>query len=306
MSAAAPLVTRPLMAAFLAGGLLLALPAALWAQGSLFGVREGVRDEPRRTPPAHDDDEDDEDDDHDHRHRHGYGHGHHHHYDDCDDDDELETLAAKLIGYAITSPFWGPHVMVDQGFDVPGHFYGHPYDRGSDGVMLIGNYDRPANHLTRLDIEYAMDFDDLERAGGRVLWEHTSRLGVDSSFNFLREDLGAAGHDQLWLGDVNFVYRFAQCENFVMRTGLGVNWLADSRRGDAGFNFTYGADWFPADPLVVSTEIDWGTLGDAELFHGRATVGIVRDHVEIYTGFDYYDVDGVPLKGVIAGIRVWF
>ena len=82
--------------------------------------------------------------------------------------------------------------------------------------------------------------------------------------------------------------------------------MADDTRGDAGINFTYGADWFPAEPFVVSTVIDYGTLGDATLFHGRATVGIVHDHVEFYTGYDYYDLDGVGLGTVIAGMRIWF
>ena len=198
-----------------------------------------------------------------------------------------------------------PYEAVDQGYDVPGHFYHHPYDRNSDGLMQIGGYDRPANDLTRFDIEYAMDFDDLERFGGQVLWEHTNRFGVDASVNFFQEDLAALGNDRLWLGDANLVYRFAQCENFAMRAGWGVNWIADEDRGDAGCNFPYGADWFPSDPFVVSTVIDWGTLGDATLFHGRATIGVVHEHVEFYTGYDYYDLDGVGLGTVIAGIRIW-
>lgn len=294
MRCALPFGPRALLPAALA---LLALPAAVAAQGSLSHARDAVRDDSSSSS--------DDDDDDDGRH---YGHGRSHHHDDwCDDeDDELETLFAKMVAYAVTSPFWGPHVLVDEGFDVPCHFYGHPYDRGRDGVMMIGAYDRPANHLTRLDIEYALDFDDLERVGGRVLWEHSSRFGVDASANFYQEDLAALDDDRLWIGDVNLVYRFAQCETFAMRTGIGMNWLADSIRGDAGFNFTYGADWFPRDPLIVSTEIDWGTLGDAEIFHGRATVGAVFDHVEVYTGYDYYELDGVGLDGIIAGLRVWF
>ena len=211
----------------------------------------------------------------------------------------------ELACYAVTSPFWGPHLAVDQGFDVPGYFHGCPYHDGYPGLMYIGGYDQSPNHLTRLDVEYAFDFDDLERMGGRLLWEQTCRIGVDASLDYFQEEL-AVGNDDLWLGDANIVFRFAQCENFMMRAGVGVNWMADNARGDAGVNFTYGADWFPADPLVFSTEFDLGTLGDAGLFHGRATVGVVHDHVEIYTGYDYYNIDGVSLGTFIAGLRVWF
>ena len=280
----------------LASGIVLSMAENAKAQGDLFRARQVVRSGA-----------DDDDDHRKHRHRH---------YDDCDDDDDsiwgellfdlFGEVAFEVCCNVATSPFWGPHQVVDQGYDVPGRFYHHPYDRGVDGLMEIGCYDCPPSHLTRFDVEYALDFDDLERVAGNVLWEHSSRIGVDASVNFFQEDLGLLGDDQLWIGDANVVYRFAQCENFVMRAGVGVNWLADDVRGDAGINFTYGADWFPAEPLVVSTVVDWGTLGDAEIFHGRATVGIVREHVEIYTGYDYYDIDGVGLGTVIAGLRVWF
>ena len=270
---------------------LLAMPALSIAQGDLMRVRDAVRNGS---------DDDDDDDDHHHRRRR-----HHHHHDHCDDDSGLDSAIGELIGYVITSPFWGPHAAVDQGYDVPGYFNSGPYSNGCCGLMQIGGYDQPPNHLTRFDVEYAFDFDDLERMGGRLLWEDTCRIGVDASLNYFQEDL-PAGDDDLWLGDANAVFRFAQCETLVMRAGVGINWMADNQRGDAGINFTYGADWFPAEPLVFSTEFDVGTLGDAGLFHGRATVGVVRDQVEIYTGYDYYNVGGTGLGTFIAGLRVWF
>ena len=64
--------------------------------------------------------------------------------------------------------------------------------------------------------------------------------------------------DQLWLGDVNVVYRCAQIPILQMRTGLGMNWLADEFGSDVGFNFTYSGDFFPADPWLVSAGINWG------------------------------------------------
>ncbi len=301
-------------------GALLALPADSAAQGRLSRARDEARDRPTRTPPAHDDDDDhDHEDDHrdrgrrggghhrrgHHGHRH-HGHAHHGHFADSCFDDDLETFGAKLCFYALTSPIWAPHLLVDPGLDVPGHYYSQPYLDGHDGVMEIGGFGRPANHHTRFDIEYASDFDGLDRAGGRLLWESTKRFGIDTSANYYHEDLIGGGTDELWIGDANLVYRFAQCETLNMRVGVGVNWMADSDRGDAGFNFTYGADWFPSDPLVVSTELDWGTLNDATIFHGRATVGVMLDHVEVYAGYDYLEIDDARLDGFIAGVRVWF
>jgi len=91
-----------------------------------------------------------------------------------------------------------------------------------------------------------------------------------------------------------------------MRTGLGMNWLSDSVDSDFGFNFTYGGDWFPRKPWVISSTIDWGRLGHAALFHGRATIGMNYRRWEIYAGYDYYDVGGAQIDGFVTGIRFWY
>ena len=62
----------------------------------------------------------------------------------------------------------------------------------------------------------------------------------------------------------------------------------------------------PLEPFIFSSEIDWGRLGHAELFHGRATIGVEYRHVELYTGFDYFDVGQTQIHGWIAGTRIWF
>ena len=92
----------------------------------------------------------------------------------------------------------------------------------------------------------------------------------------------------------------------TMRAGLGLNWLTDSSDTDLGFNFTYGGDLFPAKPWVISGEIDWGTLGHAGLFHGRTTVGICLRQVELFAGYDYFDVGDAQLDGFVSGLRLWY
>jgi hypothetical protein len=110
----------------------------------------------------------------------------------------------------------------------------------------------------------------------------------------------------LWTGDCNVVFRFAQMPQMQMRTGLGFNWLSDHVGGEAGFNFTYSGDFFPAEPWILSGEIDWGKLGSVGLFHGRATVGVHYHRCEVYTGFDYLDIGDTQISGLIAGLRVWY
>ena len=275
------------------------LSSSAAAHGLLDRARDEVRDEPERLPePASE-----SSDDHDHD-------------DDCDDDDGISFHYHDFgdgflhaAGLVLTAPWWGPHVMFDEGFSVPGYFPGEPYFRDDAGYMIIGRSNAkdeyPRNMATRFALEYGHDLDNLQSVTGRILWEHQMRFGIDGEIRYLQEE-GDFLDDQLAIGDLNFVYRFAQSERLVMRSGVGINWLIDEHDAEAGFNFTYGGDLFPVKPLVISSEIDWGTLGDAEVFQWRGTVGAVWDHIEVYAGYRYYELEGVALDGLILGLRTWF
>ena len=229
---------------------------------------------------------------HDHRHAHDH------------DDDGLEIGSIVVTGI-VTSPFWVPAIALGDDYELAAWFPDAPYD-DVPGALVIES-PLPANTsdwTAHLRGEYSNDFDKLNRAGSSLLLEHSSRFGIDTSWDYRYHD-PLVGHDDLWTGDFNIVYRFAQSERVQFRSGLGFNWLSDEIDTDIGFNFTYGADFFPAEPWVISAVIDWGRLGKASLFHGRVTVGLVLDRFEIYTGFDYYDVGGTQLNGFIAGVGVW-
>lgn len=124
--------------------------------------------------------------------------------------------------------------------------------------------------------------------------------------SYLQENLPGGGHNQLWLGDCNVVFRFAQSEHMQWRTGLGFNWLDDPRQTDFGFNFTYGVDWFPRKPWVFSADVDWGNLGRAEQFRFRTTAGVLLWGIESYVGYEYYDLDSTQDNRLIGGVRIWF
>jgi hypothetical protein len=102
------------------------------------------------------------------------------------------------------------------------------------------------------------------------------------------------------------VVRFAQNPIAELRTGIGANWLADRYDADFGFNFTYAVDVYPARPWVVSSELDWGTLGDTSLFHLRLTAGVLLAGFEVFAGYDYLDVGHAAFAGPVAGMRLWF
>ena len=282
------------------------------AQGMLQGLREDVR---RPSSPSSDEKEEKKKEKKRHR---GYVYYNDDHCHDCDDDDDsgLGELFAMLTLGTVTSPFWVPRgIVADDTWD-SGYFARYPYRCDLDGYMgtepsvVHTCYpwlaDEHYSWLLRARAEYADDFDDLSRVGGQVLLDSASRWGLDTEFNHWREDLGFGRHDSLWTGDLNVVYRFAQSPKTQMRTGVGCNWLSDTVGSEFGFNFTYGGDWFPHDPWIVSAEIDWGKLGNATLFHGRTTLGVHFHRFEIYSGYDYYDVGNTQINGIVSGLRLWY
>ena len=132
------------------------------------------------------------------------------------------------------------------------------------------------------------------------------RFGFDATLNRLQEELPGGGADELYRGDANLLFRFAQSERLQLRAGGGFNWLSDNLGSNYGFNFTYGGDWFPHRPWIVSAEIDLGTLGNATLFHTRATVGALLFKSEVYAGVDHLSIGNTNLTNLIGGVRVWF
>lgn len=224
----------------------------------------------------------------------------------CEDSDGSSSLDGGVIFSVLASPWLVPHSMLDDKDEVL-LLADYPYAQNWDGYFVDQDPkpDWAKPWSGRFLAESGTDFDGLQKQGGRLRLDTTSRFGLDTEWNFRRETL-STGHDSLWNGDVNLVYRFAQSRRAAFYTGLGVNWLADRGGGDAGFNFTYGADFYPADPWVISGSIDWGTLGHASTFHGRATVGLMLNRLEVFTGYDYLKIGDTSLPSFVAGVQLHF
>ena len=278
------------------------------AQGRLGQLKSEVRNGPssdkkkKKKQPPQPESDDDHHDDH---------HGDHH----DDEEDELfhwfvEPVLGPIVSIVATSPFWVPRAVAsDQGF-ADRDFLTYPYQDGFPGYWLhdadrslMGTY---YPWLLRVRGEYGEDFDAIRRVSMGMLYETRGRWGLDASLDYYREWVPGYGRDDMWLGDVNVVYRFAQADNWVMRTGLGANYLTGSGSTEWGFNFTYGGDWLPARPWIFSANIDVGSLGKVGFFHGRATVGVNVRKVEFYSGYDYLDVGSIQIGNVIGGIRFWY
>lgn len=249
------------------------------------------------------------------------------------DDDSDGWIPGELIGLAayvgmatVTSPIWVPHAMLGDDFKVAGSFLHFPYEDG-ESYLVVGSSGGPcpprsagseegyfdlASTCTsrpwsgRVQCDWGGDLERLERIAGHLLVSTGSRLEWDSQFDYFREAQPGHRHDGLWLGDCNLAFRFAQSPNVLLRAGVGVNWLADAVDADFGVNFTYGFDIFPRRPWVLSSELDWGTLGSAELFRLRTTAGITLHGIEVYSGYEYLDIDRLHQNSLLGGVRLWF
>lgn len=220
----------------------------------------------------------------------------------CDDDSAWDDL----VGWVVTSPYWLPNAAFDQ----PGCDRFATYDEqlGRVGYTDTEWFDHATNIVAsaRAQVDYGTNFDGLEQIGTKLqvdlpVW----RLTLDGSISNYYEELAAGGEDHLAIGDVNLVFRFAQGERIVWRSGVGVNWLADAHN-EAGFNFTYGLDAMPWEPVVFSTEIDLGTLGHESLLCSRTTLGLQWRAVEVYTGFEYVELGSAGLSTMLFGVRGWW
>ena len=223
------------------------------------------------------------------------------------EDEPWSDLFGQVLLVTFTSPFWVPVGVLEDNHAIDGYFFQYPYEADQAGFMAIGDLpsrnDKLRAWAMRMDVEYGDSFNNTARIGGHALLQSRSRWCLDGAVDYRYENLALGNQDQLWTGDLNVVYRFAQSETVQFRTGLGFNWLSDRQDSNFGFNFTYAADWLPRPPWVTTAEIDLGSIGEATLIHGRFTAGIQLRQLEIYGGYDYYDVGHVDLSNFVSGIR---
>jgi hypothetical protein len=227
------------------------------------------------------------------------------------DGDSLWT-AAMLGGLALTSPVWVPATLVNDGERQHGWFTRYPYQHHDSYMTFVQppEWDNepwePSNWSFQFATDFGADFSGQQLLGGKLLLEHVNRFGLDSRLNFVEDRGGPLPGDSLYFGDVNATYRFAHSQHWLFRGGVGMNWLVDRGTDSFGPNFTYQVDWFPTQPLVFSTELDLGRLGDAWLFHFQQTAGVTYRGMEARIGYDYLDVGDAQLGFLLLGVRAWF
>jgi hypothetical protein len=238
--------------------------------------------------------------------------------DPCDDglDGELLGFCGQLFAYVIASPFYVPPMLFGDHYDTPGTFVAYPYAVGWGGSMQPGlevnrvegatPFEWERRFTFRASVEEGNNFDGLNRVGLTFLADSFTRFGIGGGVHFYEEKRTTQSPDQLAIGDVNLLFRFAQSERVQFRTGLGARFLNDDVRTDWGWNFVYGAEAYPFEPLSWSWQLETGTLGNAWVFRATTRLGFVWKNSEAYVGYDYLRIGHAELQGPMVGLRVWF
>lgn len=229
----------------------------------------------------------------------------------CEPDEPVELpIFGEILGHGVIAliggPFVLPHLALNDDLYDTTYFPDYPYDN-DEGSLIVFKHrgDEGKDFASRLQVFNVTDFDDLNRVQFRLQADHANRIGVDTEAGWWQQKF-PSGSDDLWLGDFNLTYRFAQSEHVQFRTGLGANWLADTGRSDIGINFTYQVDLFPVRPWTISALMDAGSLGHAGLFHGRTTFGVMLRQFEAFMGYDYFRLGDFQTHGLLSGVALHF
>ena len=237
------------------------------------------------------------------------------------DDGSGNSTGDRIFGEIVAAPFMVPHILLNDDFIVNGYFLPYPFAHEQRGYMLMDPKDSYHFHresaepdyfadasawMLRLGIEESNDFDGLNRINGQLLLDTTYRFGLLGSWSYLHERLERSRTDDLQLGDLNLVYRFAQNKWVQVRSGVGVRFMIDRDDTHYGFNFNYSGDLFPVEPLVLSTSFDVGSLGHAFVLHARQTAGLSFRGWEAYLGYDFLRIGSTNLQGPVIGLRYWY
>ena len=162
-------------------------------------------------------------------------------------------------------------------------------------------YDTPSRFWATI----GSDFDGITTGGIGINFQSPGSIGLDGSIMRLRESTENY-RDHLWIGDVNLLYEVLATDHVRGRIGVGINWLNDAWGSESGFNLAAGLDVRLTNRLLLQTEGDVGSLGDADYFHGRVNLATRLDSCELLLGVDHFNIGGTELNIVFTGIQFRF
>jgi len=188
--------------------------------------------------------------------------------DGCGHDDERGfcALAGEIVVFGLTSPWSAPHAALEDG-------------RAWHDSLYFPRF--PYDHVPGY-----MMCDPCEA------WDDDPACAVDP----LRADKWPA-RPRTWAGRLRMEY----ADEFNDVTRISRHLLLSTRS-------RFGLD---TETSYLEEQLPDGTqdelwLGEAELFRLRTTGGVLVYGVEVYTGYEYLDIDTTQMNTIMGGVRIWF
>lgn len=172
-----------------------------------------------------------------------------------------------------------------------------------DPLSLIGN---PLTWHGGFRGAWGSNFDQGSMTYGNLVLVSGLPIGIDTEFAYRIDPRLILARRAFWNGDFNLVYHIKQIRYVVFRMGVGTNWQTDGVDTDLGFNSTYGFDVILKKPFYLGATIDWGRLGTHGLLHWQFTGGLDFGRLQLFVGYDFYEVGKRERKNVIAGAGLLF
>ncbi len=181
----------------------------------------------------------------------------------------------------------------------------YPYYKDQTSYLSVAEpseSDRNWSGTIQLDAGYVNE--GVQNVTGRMRFRgHV--IGFEAGFTSFIEH-----RDTLNLIDANGLLVFGGGPVLVS-IGGGGRILLDPKQppGEApalGWNVVIDFDLFPVRPLIAALRLEGGSLGDAYLLHGRASLGVAIGPIEPYAGYDHWIIGGVHLGAPVIGARAWW
>ncbi len=191
----------------------------------------------------------------------------------------------------------------------------YPYYLGYAGVGLRQTAMQPDRAFTGPDVIGIVDasagyvFDGVVRGqlSGRV--RIAGILDIELRYAPYFEQTHDVIH-AIGLGRAAFAYALVADDAVQLRIGAAGQLYHDAAGIEVGLSGLLELDAYPIAPLVIHLEASAGSIGQASMLDGRATLGLQIERGEIYVGYQVFAVDplgsaGTALHGPVAGVRVW-
>jgi hypothetical protein len=209
------------------------------------------------------------------------------------------------LGIALICPYYFPYDSWDAGYSVSMYFSPYPYYLKNKGYLKDQKEDFSKSWVYDIDNEYKIFRNENFGMGLNFDIRNRSRIEFQGEVNYI-SDLSVNGKiDKMYLGNANILFRFAQNQYLLMRSGLGVNAFL-SKEDSYHLFYSYSVDVYPIKPLYCSARIDLGLIGRTSFFRLRTGIGLLHKRLEVNGGVEMYHIGRDSLIGFYMGAKLYF